>query len=129
MADAGLQAVLGLEEKGSLRPKMEKTLYSRWIWMEGALKRVSRVSFCGLYGLLGGRHRRGRKLGRILLKGEHCRIIPVESTFATVRLRTRMTRDCVSRQTILALVFQLGQSAQKRWHRLREFKHLAEVIR
>jgi len=53
---------------------------------------------------------------------------PIESTFATVRLRTRKTRGCVSRQTILALVFQLGQSAQKRWRRLRGFKHLAEVI-
>lgn len=54
---------------------------------------------------------------------------PIESTFATVRLRTRKTRGCVSRQTILALVFQLGQSAQKRWRRLRGFKHLAEVIK
>jgi transposase-like protein len=53
---------------------------------------------------------------------------PIESTFATVRLRTRKTRGCVSRQTILALVFQLGQSAQKRWRRLRGFKHLADVI-
>ena len=53
---------------------------------------------------------------------------PIESTFATERLRTRKTRGCVSRQTILALVFQLGQSAQKRWRRLRGFKHLAEVI-
>ena len=53
---------------------------------------------------------------------------PIESTFATVRLRTRKTRGCVSRQTILALVFQLGQSAQKRWRRLRGFKHPAEVI-
>jgi len=53
---------------------------------------------------------------------------PIESTFATVRLRTRKTRGCVSRQTILALVFQLGQSAQKRWRRLRGFKHLADVM-
>ena len=54
---------------------------------------------------------------------------PIESTFATVRLRARKTRGCVSRRTILALVFQLGQSAQKRWHRLQGFKHLAEVIK
>jgi transposase-like protein len=53
---------------------------------------------------------------------------PIESTFATVRLRTRKTRGCVSRQTILALVFQLGQSARKRWRRLRGFKHLADVM-
>jgi transposase-like protein len=54
---------------------------------------------------------------------------PIESTFATVRLRTNKTRGCVSRQTILSLVFQLGQSASKRWRRLRGFKHLADVIR
>ena len=54
---------------------------------------------------------------------------PIESTFATVRLRTNKTRGCVSRQTILSMVFQLGQSASKRWRRLRGFKHLADVIR
>lgn len=32
---------------------------------------------------------------------------PIASTFATVRLRTDKTRGCVSRQTILALVFRL----------------------
>lgn len=54
---------------------------------------------------------------------------PIESTFATVRLRTDKTRGCVSRKTILALVFRLGQSAEKRWRRLRGFKRLGEVIR
>jgi putative transposase len=54
---------------------------------------------------------------------------PLESTFATVRLRTGKTRGCVSRKTILAMVFKLGQSAEKRWQRLRGFKLLGEVIR
>jgi len=54
---------------------------------------------------------------------------PIESTFATVRLRTAKTRGCVSRATILALVYRLAQSAQKGWRRLRGFEHLAEVIR
>ena len=40
---------------------------------------------------------------------------PIESTFATVRLRTAKTRSCVSRQTILSMVFKLVQSAEKRW--------------
>ncbi len=62
--DGGLQEVLGPEEKGVLRPKMDKTLFSRWIWMGGAPKRVS---FCGFHGILGGKHRRQRKLGRNLL--------------------------------------------------------------
>lgn len=53
---------------------------------------------------------------------------PIESTFATVRLRTAKTRGCVSRQTILSMVYKLGQSAQKKWLKLRGFKLLAEVI-
>lgn len=52
---------------------------------------------------------------------------PIESTFATVRLRTAKTRGCVSRQSILSLVYKLGVSAEKRWRRLRGFKHLADV--
>jgi putative transposase len=51
-----------------------------------------------------------------------------ESTFATVRLRTDKTRGCVSKDTILALVFKLVQSAEKRWLRIRGFKYLADVI-
>lgn len=54
---------------------------------------------------------------------------PIESTFATVRLRTAKTRGCVARHTILSMVYKLGQSAQKRWRKLRGFKLLAEVIR
>jgi len=53
---------------------------------------------------------------------------PVESTFATVRLRTAKTRGCVSRETILAMVFKLAQSAEKRWKRLRGYKLLGKVI-
>ena len=53
---------------------------------------------------------------------------PIESTFATVRLRTDKTPGCVSRKTILALVFRFGQSAEKRWRRLRGFRRLGEVI-
>lgn len=54
---------------------------------------------------------------------------PIESTFATVRLRTDQTRGALSKGTVLPLVFKLVQSAQKRWHRIRGFKHLGDVIR
>jgi len=53
---------------------------------------------------------------------------PIESTFATVRLRTNKTRGCVSRTTILTMVFRLGLSAEKGWRKLRGFRRLAEVI-
>jgi len=54
---------------------------------------------------------------------------PIESTFATVRLRTAKTRGCVTRNTILSLAFRLGQSAQKRWRRLRGYQWLDELER
>jgi len=53
---------------------------------------------------------------------------PIESTFSTVRLRTKQTRGCVSRTTILAMVFKLGLSAEKGWRKLRGFRRLADVI-
>lgn len=53
---------------------------------------------------------------------------PIESTFATVRLRTAKTRGCVARHTILSMVYKLGQSAQIRWRKLRGFKLLAEEV-
>jgi putative transposase len=53
---------------------------------------------------------------------------PIESTFATVRLRTDKTRGCLSRVTMLAMVFKLYQSAAKRWHRLRAAQYLPEVM-
>jgi len=54
---------------------------------------------------------------------------PIESTFAAVRVRIAKTRGCVARHTILAMVYKLGLSAQKKWRKLRGFKLLAEVIR
>ena len=53
---------------------------------------------------------------------------PIESTFATVRLRTAKTRGCVSRESILAMVFMLVKSAERRWLKLRGAARLAEVI-
>lgn len=53
---------------------------------------------------------------------------PIESTFATIRLRTVKTRNCVSAKSGLYLMHQLAMSAQKRWRRLRGFRQLADVI-
>ncbi len=40
---------------------------------------------------------------------------PIESTFATVRLRTYRTKGCLSRKTAMAMVFKLCQGASKKW--------------
>ena len=64
---------------------------------------------------------------------EHWRHIrttnPIESTFATVRLRTKKVRGCFSAQTAITMAFKLCQCAQKRWIRLHHPERLAEVIR
>jgi len=52
---------------------------------------------------------------------------PIESTFATVRLRTKRTKGCGSRIATLTMVFKLMQSAQKRWRRLNGFDKLQDV--
>lgn len=53
---------------------------------------------------------------------------PIESTFATIRHRTNRTKGCVSRNTMLTMIYKLGMSAEKRWRRIRGFIHLAKVI-
>ncbi len=52
----------------------------------------------------------------------------MESTFATVRLRTYKTRGCLSRQTALAMVFKLIQAAEKKWQRIHSYKLLPVVL-
>jgi len=54
---------------------------------------------------------------------------PIESTFATIRHRTRQAKGCVSRTTMLAMIYKLGMSAEKRWQRIRGFAYLAKVIK
>lgn len=53
---------------------------------------------------------------------------PIESTFATVRLRTKKSRGCGSRETTLAMVFKLMQTAQNRWKRIKGFQLLELVV-
>jgi putative transposase len=54
---------------------------------------------------------------------------PIESTFATVRLRHRRTKGNGTRMACLTMVFKLMQSAQKRWRLLNGSTLLTDVIR
>ena len=53
---------------------------------------------------------------------------PIESTFATVRLRSKRSKNCGSRDTTLAMVFKLMECAQKRWRKFKGFGKLELVI-
>src|SRR5829696_450853 len=52
---------------------------------------------------------------------------PIESTFATVRLRHRRTKGNGSRTACLTMVFKLMQSAAKKWRLLNGSQHLNDV--
>jgi putative transposase len=54
---------------------------------------------------------------------------PIESTFATVRLRTKRTKGCGSRIACLTMVYKLMQSASKKWRLLNGTQVLVEVLR
>lgn len=53
---------------------------------------------------------------------------PIESTFATVRHRTRQTKGCGSRDATLMMVFQLARQAEKHWRRLNGYHHIIHLI-
>jgi len=53
---------------------------------------------------------------------------PIESTFATIRHRTKRSKGCLTRDGMLHMMFKLAQCAEKKWIRLRGFDYLAKVI-
>ncbi len=53
---------------------------------------------------------------------------PIESTFATVRLRAKKSRNCGSRETTLTMVYKLMETAQKNWRKIKGFKLLTLVV-
>ena len=52
----------------------------------------------------------------------------IESTFATVRHRTRQTKGCGTRRATLAMVFKLAMSAQKRWQKIKGYKKMPDLV-
>jgi putative transposase len=53
---------------------------------------------------------------------------PVESTFATVRLRTKRTKGCGSRTATLTMVYKLAKETEKTWKRLKGYKQIPLVL-
>jgi transposase-like protein len=53
---------------------------------------------------------------------------PIESTFATVRHRTRQTKGCGSRMATLTMVFKLASEAEKRWRKLNGSELIDKVL-
>lgn len=53
---------------------------------------------------------------------------PIESTFGTVRHRTRRTKGCGSRTATLTMVFKLTLEAQKTWRKLKGYDMIPLVL-
>ena len=53
---------------------------------------------------------------------------PIESTFATVRLRATKTKGCGSRVATLIMVFKLALEASKTWKRLQGHPFILHVL-
>lgn len=53
---------------------------------------------------------------------------PIESTFSTVRLRTRVTKGAGSRAAALAMAYKLVRAAEDRWRRING-AHLVPLVR
>ena len=53
---------------------------------------------------------------------------PIESTFGTIRHRTKRSKGCLTRDGMLHMMFKLSECAQKNWRRQRGYDHLAKVI-
>ena len=53
---------------------------------------------------------------------------PIESTFATVRHRTKRSKGCLSMKTMELMVFKVIKEAEKTWLRLRGKNQLPKII-
>ena len=52
----------------------------------------------------------------------------IESAFAAIRHRSSRAKGCVTRHTMLSMIYKMGRCAGKSWRRLRGFRQLAKVI-
>lgn len=53
---------------------------------------------------------------------------PIESSFATVKLRTKVTKGAGSKQTAAVMAFKLLQECQKKWRRLRGHEEIRNIL-
>ena len=53
---------------------------------------------------------------------------PIESSFATVRLRTKVTKGAGSKKAALAMAYKLLDAAQARWRRFNGHELIADVL-
>jgi transposase-like protein len=53
---------------------------------------------------------------------------PIESTFATIRLRTDKVKSCFSSRTVVTMAYKLCRCAEKRWQKINGINMLGKVV-
>jgi transposase-like protein len=53
---------------------------------------------------------------------------PIESSFATIRLRTKVTKGAGSKKAALAMAYKLLDAAQQRWRRFNGHELIADIL-
>ena len=118
-AKADLHAIYGAENRSDAEEALDRFLAEYQAKYDKAARcpAKDREALLAFYGVPAEHWKRVRSTN------------PVESTFATVRLRTATTKGCLSRATALAMVFKLARAAERHWRRLNGPDRLADVIR
>lgn len=122
----------------SIQPKLKEALHE--IWM-ASTKKEAEKAFNSTLARFEAKYPKARECLRkdreeLLtfydFPAEHWMHIrttnPIESTFSSVRLRTKKSRNCGSRETTLTMVYKLLETAQKNWRKIKGFKLLTLVI-
>jgi transposase-like protein len=122
----------------SVQPKAKEDLHEIW---QAETKKEAERAFDDFLEKYGAKYPKAcdclRKDRRELLAfyafpAEHWQHLrttnPIESTFATIRLRHRKTKGSGTRRTSLAMMFKLAQSAARKWRRLTSHEKVTLVL-
>ncbi len=123
----------------SIQAKAKKKLHQIWMAPEKNEAQKHFDDFIEIYGVKYPKAAECLKKDRNVLltfydfPAEHWKHIrttnPIESTFATVRLRTAKVRGCFSAKTVMTMAFQLCRCAQKKWQRLSRYEILDKLVK
>ncbi len=122
----------------SLQPTAKQQLQS--IWIAPGIEEAEE-NFDGFIEIYGAKYPKAaeclEKDREVLLTfygfpAEHWKHIrttnPIESTFATVRLRTEKVKSCFSTRTVVSMAYKLCRCAEKRWQKINGIDKLGKVI-
>ena len=122
----------------SVQPAAKQDLREIWMAPDRATAEAAIATFAEKYAAKYGKavaclaKDRDALLAFYDFPAEHWRHVrttnPIESAFATIRLRTDKTKGSGSRAACLAMVFKLARQAEKHWRKLNGSKLLPEVM-